>query len=92
MSGVGEAFLGPLEVLIVVANEASPVGFPPTLGTLSFPPCNSSYPIALDSTGADSLPLVLDTSATGRIVVETANTEVTTLVDSALVTVYDNVE
>jgi hypothetical protein len=87
MSGVGEAFLGPLKVLMVVAGEPYPEGFPPILETLSFPPCDSSYPIALDSTGADSLPLVLDASATGRIVVETANTEVKTLIDSALVTV-----
>lgn len=40
----------------------------------------------------DPVSLLLATDSTGRIVVDTATTEVMTLVDSALVSVYDIVE
>ena len=79
--GVGVVFFGPLSVLRVDAGEPNPEGFPPALGALSLPPCGWSYPIALESTGAGLLPWVIDASSTGQIVVETATTDVMTLVD-----------
>lgn len=38
MLEAGMVFFGPLAVLIVLAGEENPDGFPPTLGVFCFPP------------------------------------------------------